>query len=48
MRKHKNNIISTLKDGRSNRNRTDYVLEDKVHTLLHKFDMKREVFLVVN
>ena len=33
-----------MKDGRSNRNRSDRGLEDKVNTLLHKFDIKREVF----
>ena len=38
IRKHKNNLKLILKDGRSNRNRPDRGLEDKVNTLLHKFD----------
>ena len=33
-----------MKDERSNRNRDDLGLEDKVNTLLHRFDIKREVF----
>ena len=46
IRKYKCNLKIILKDGRSDRNRTDHDLEDKVNTLLHKFDMKREVFFV--
>ena len=44
IRKHKNNLKLILKDGRSNRNRVDRGLEEKVNTLLHKFVIKREVF----
>lgn len=33
-----------MKDVRSNRNRADHGLEDKVNTLLNKFDKTREVF----
>ena len=48
IRKYKCNLKKILKDGRSDRNRADHDLEDKVNTLLHKFDIKREVFLEVN
>ena len=48
VRKHKNNLKLILQDGRSNRNRANRGLEDKINTLLHKYDIKREVFLVVN
>ena len=41
---NKNNLKAILKDGRYNRNRPDCGLEDKVNTLLHTFDIKREVF----
>ena len=44
IRKHKNNLKLILKDGRSNRNRADHGLEDKINSLLHSFDIKREVF----
>ena len=44
IRKYKNNLKLILKDERSNRNRDDLGLEDKVNTLLHRFDIKREVF----
>ena len=44
IRKHKNNLKLILKDGRSNRNRADCGLEAKINTLLHKFDIKHEVF----
>ena len=44
IRKHKNNLKLILKDRRSNRNRVDHRLEDKVNTLVHKFDITREVF----
>ena len=33
-----------MKDGRSDCNRVDHGLEDKVNTLLYKFDIKCEVF----
>ena len=33
-----------MKDGRSNYNRADRGLEDKINTLLYKFDIKYEVF----
>ena len=45
IRKHKCNLKIILKDGRSDRNRADHGLKDKVNTLLHNFDIKREVFL---
>ena len=32
-----------LKDGCFDRNRADRGLEDKINTLLHKYDIKREV-----
>ena len=48
IRKYKCNFKTILKDGRSDRNRADHGLEDKVNVLLHKFDIKREVFLEVN
>ena len=48
IRKHKNNLKLILKDGWSNRNRPDRGLEVKANTLLHKFDITREVFFVVN
>ena len=44
IRKHKDNLKLILKDWRSNRNRADRGLEDKINILLHKFDIKREVF----
>ena len=47
IRKHKNNLKCILKDCRYNRNKIDRGFEDKVKSLLHKFDIKREVFLVV-
>ena len=43
--KHKCNLKTILKCGRSGRNRADHRLEDKVNSLLHKFDIKSEVFL---
>ena len=43
MRKHKNNIKLILKDGRSYHNRADCGLENRINTLLHKFDIKRKV-----
>ena len=33
-----------MKDGRYNLNRADRGIEDKVNTILHKFDIKREIF----
>ena len=42
IRKHKCNLKTILKDGRSDRNRADHGLEDKVNSLLHKFDIKCE------
>ena len=48
IRKHKNNLKVIPKDGLSNRNRVDRRLEDKITTLLHKFNIKCEIFLVVN
>ena len=45
IRKHKCNLKTMLKDGRSDRNRADIGLENKVNSLLHKFDIKREVIL---
>ena len=44
IRNHKNYLKSILKVYRCNRNKTDRELEDKINTLLHKFDIKREVF----
>ena len=43
-RKHNCNLKTILKSGRSGRNRADHGLEDKVNSLLYKFDIKREVF----
>ena len=48
IRKHKYNLKTILKDGRYDRNKADHGLEDKVNYLLHQFDIKREVSLVVN
>ena len=45
IRKHKKSLKSILKGYRCNRNKIDRGLEDKVNTLLHKFDIKREFFL---
>ena len=45
IRKHKCNLKTMLKDGRSDRNRADIGLENKVNSLLHKFDSKRGVVL---
>ena len=45
IRKHKWNLKTILKVVRSDRNRADHGLEDKVNFLLHKFDIKREVFV---
>ena len=42
IRKHKCNVKTILKDGRFDRNRVDHGLEDKVNSLLHKFDIKCE------
>ena len=39
IRKHKNNLKLILKDGRSNLNRPDRGLEDKINTLLHMFNI---------
>ena len=44
IRKHKNNLRSILKECRCNRNKIDSRLEDKINTLLHKYDIKREGF----
>ena len=44
IRKYKCNLKKILKDGRSDRNRADHGLEDKVNSLPHKFDIKRELF----
>ena len=44
IRKHKYKLKTILKVGRSDRNRADHGLEDKVNSLLYKFDIKREVF----
>ena len=44
IRKHKTNLKLMLKDGCFDRNRADRGLEDKINTLLHKYDIKREVF----
>ena len=46
IRKHRNNLKSILKECRYNRNKTDCGLEDKVNSLLHKFDIKRAVVFV--
>ena len=43
IRKHKTNLKLMLKDGCFDRNRADRGLEDKINTLLHKYDIKREV-----
>ena len=45
IRKHKKSLKSILKGYRCNRNKIDRGLEDKVNTLLHKFDITYEVFL---
>ena len=46
IRKHNNNLKSILKECRYNHNTTDCGLEDKVNSLLHKFDIKRAIFVV--
>ena len=33
-------LKTILEEGRSNRNRVDCGLEDKINSLLHKFDIK--------
>ena len=48
IRKHKNNLKQILKEYRCNRNKTARGLEDKINTLLHNYDIKREVFPVVS
>ena len=45
IRKQKCNLKTILKDGRSDRNRANHGLEDKEKSLLHKVDIKREVYL---
>ena len=45
LEKYNCNLKTILKSSRSGRNRADHGLEDKVNSLLHKFDIKREVFL---
>ena len=44
-RKHNCNLKTILKSGHSGRNRADHGLEDKVNSLLHKFDIKPEILL---
>ena len=39
IRKFKNNLKSILKKCRCNRNKTYHGLEDKINTLLHKYDI---------
>ena len=46
IRKHKNYLKSILKGCRYKRNKIDGGLEDNINTLLHKYDIKREVFLM--
>ena len=46
-REHKNNLKSILKEC-CNRNKTYCGLEDKINTLLYKYDIKREVFSAVS
>ena len=44
IRKYKCNLKTILTDGRSDQNGADHGLKDKVNSLLHNFDIKREVF----
>ena len=41
-------LKSILKENRRNRNKIDHGWDDKVNTLLHKYDIKHEVFFVEN
>ena len=43
-RKHKNHLNIILKQCRCNRNKVDRGLKDNINILLHKFDIKCEVF----
>ena len=45
IRTHKNQSKSILKVYPCNRNKTDHRLDDKMHILLYKYNIKREVFL---
>ena len=48
IRKYKNNLKLMLKECRYNRNKTDRGLEEKINTLVHEYDIKREVLSVVS
>ena len=48
IRKYKNNLKLMLKECRYNRNKTDSGLEDNINTLVHEYNIKREVVSVVS
>ena len=48
IRKHKHNLKSILKERRCNYNKIDRGLEEKIDMLLHKYDIKCEVFPVLS
>ena len=48
IRKYNINLKLILKECRYNRNKTNRGLEDKIKTLLHKYDIKCEVSSVVS
>ena len=44
VKKYKNNINIKLKKDRTKRNTKKYGLEDGINNILHKFNIKREVW----